>query len=118
MRFTFLSMNGLLWRIGNSSSSQMGVPQRRGEAPRASSSGWASSSPPNHPQPTTIKNPGPYRALLYEFCLTPCFGRGNGSEKHGNSPGTDQGFPLEIREVTGSYVTIASARMNLASAKP
>jgi len=39
-------------------------------------------------------------------------------EKRGNSPGTTRGFPAGIREVIGSNVTAASARINLASAKP
>ena len=110
---------------GNSPSSQPGVPQRRGEAPRASSLIWViiTTPPPSDtslhlPPPTPIKNPAPYHAPLYQFCLTPHFGRGNNSEKRGNSPGIFQDSPTGIIEVICSNVTIASARSTLASAKP
>ncbi len=65
---------------------------------------------------TTVKNPGPYRAPLYEFCLTPLSGRGNVSGKRGNSPGTNQGFQAGIIEAVCSNVTAAPARNTPASA--
>jgi len=65
---------------------------------------------------TAVKNPAPYRAPLYEFCLTPYFCRGNGSEKHGNSPGTKPHSPAGIIEVIGSNVLLASGRSIQASA--
>lgn len=77
-----------------------------------------SETPLHYHPPTPIKNPGPYHAPLYEFCLTPHFGRGNETEKHGNSPGKEWGFQAGIREVTGSNVPMASGRANLASAGP
>ena len=81
-------------------------------------------APPSvgHPlvrHPTTAEgNPAPYRAPLYAFCLTPHSGRGNNSEKRGNCPGTNQDFTTGIGEVMYSNVLLASARTNLASAKP
>jgi len=65
----------------------------------------------------SIKNPAPYRAPLYEFCLIPQSGRGNNSEKYGNSPGIIQGFTAGICEVICSNVTIASGWSTRAFAK-
>ncbi len=57
---------------------------------------------------TPPESPGkrsPYKARLYLFYLTPLFGRGNNSKKHGNSPGTIRHSPAGINEVICSNDT-------------
>ena len=57
-----------------------------------------------------VGNPAPYSAPLYEFCLTPLFGRGNESGKHGNPSEINRLFTTGISEVISSNRTIAFAR--------
>jgi len=73
--------------------------------------------PPFSPLPPVEKS-GPVSCPVVRVLPLPLFCRGNNSEKHGNYPGTDQGFTTGIIEVINSSVLLASGRRIRAPAKP
>ena len=93
------------------------------EPPRASSPRWVTSTcfPSQYPTPYPLLRGGesvPVSCPIVPLLPHPLFRRGNNSQKHGNSPGTNQGFTTGISEAVCSNVLLASARSNPASAKP